>query len=271
MVLPTGEALDRPVDRPEIVGHGGAGAYFPGNSRASVQHALTLGVDRIEVDLQPAAGGELVLLHDDDVRMPDGTKRKTSGLPADRLRGLYPDLLTFDEVIALVGPDMPLMLDIKASGYESAVIAAIKKHGLAATCMVSSTYPATLRQIRNASPSIQVSLSHGHWANGTRSRRANAAIGGALRRTSPLALVQAARWCGAKTFTLQYRLATKSVVNRLHGLGFSVYVWTVDAEDRMDAALRAGVNGIISNRPDVALERLNHHFGLHPEQTPLID
>ena len=54
----------------EVIGHGGAGFYFPGNSRQSIERALEIGVDRIEFDVQRSAGDELVLVHDDRLRLP---------------------------------------------------------------------------------------------------------------------------------------------------------------------------------------------------------
>ena len=59
----------------EVVGHGGAGDFFPGNSRQSIEKALDLGVDRIEFDVQRAAGDQIVLVHDDDVKIGANRRR----------------------------------------------------------------------------------------------------------------------------------------------------------------------------------------------------
>ena len=43
---------------------------------------------------------------------------------------------------------------------------------------------------------------------------------------------------------------TAEYVERVHQFGMAVNVWTVDEPDEMRAAVAAGVDGIISNRPD---------------------
>ncbi len=41
-----------------------------------------------------------------------------------------------------------------------------------------------------------------------------------------------------------------------HRAGLRVYPWTVDDQDRTDQLIEIGVDGIISNRPDVPQSRL---------------
>jgi glycerophosphoryl diester phosphodiesterase len=42
-----------------------------------------------------------------------------------------------------------------------------------------------------------------------------------------------------------------TVVEHFHRLGIPVHVWTVDDEDEMRALLAIGVDGIVTDRPDV--------------------
>ena len=44
---------------------------------------------------------------------------------------------------------------------------------------------------------------------------------------------------------------TPAVVDHFHRLGIPVHVWTVDAEEDMRALLALGVDGIVTDRPDV--------------------
>jgi glycerophosphoryl diester phosphodiesterase len=130
--------------RVEVVGHGGAGAEHPGNSRAAIEAGLALGADRIECDVQRSRDGELVLVHDDRLTLPGGARRAVRDLTTAELRGLLPGLLTVDEVAELVAGRAPLMLDVKGPGYERALIGAIRRHGLAGESSVSSTHAAVL-------------------------------------------------------------------------------------------------------------------------------
>lgn len=51
--------------------------------------------------------------------------------------------------------------------------------------------------------------------------------------------------------TLYHPLVTRRLVELAHGLGVSLYAWTVDDPARMRHLLALGIDGITSNRPDL--------------------
>ncbi|WP_371101451.1 glycerophosphodiester phosphodiesterase [Streptomyces sp. PU_AKi4] len=54
--------------RPLVIAHRGASAYAPENTLEAVDEAAALGVDWVENDVQRTRDGELVVLHDDSLR-----------------------------------------------------------------------------------------------------------------------------------------------------------------------------------------------------------
>ncbi|MFE2280957.1 glycerophosphodiester phosphodiesterase [Streptomyces sp. NPDC059454] len=60
-------AAENPV-RPLVIAHRGASAYAPENTLAAVDEAAALGVDWVENDVQRTRDGELVVLHDDSLQ-----------------------------------------------------------------------------------------------------------------------------------------------------------------------------------------------------------
>ena len=238
----------RPV---EVIGHGGAGDFFPGNSRPAMEKALELGVDRIECDVQRAADGELVLVHDEELALPDGRRRPVRSLSAADIGALLPDLLTFDELVELIAGRAPLMIDIKRSGYEAEVIAAIRRHRLDGDSSLSCTYASTLRRLRHAFPRMRLGLSTGHWATGAPTPVGRALARWALRALVPVPLLVALRVVGATEVMLQHRVATRPLVAAVHAGGRRVNLWTVDRPAAIRRALDLGVDGVISNRPDL--------------------
>ncbi|MFD7771551.1 glycerophosphodiester phosphodiesterase [Streptomyces sp. NPDC059787] len=54
--------------RPLVIAHRGASAYAPENTLEAVDKAAALGVDWVENDVQRTRDGELVVLHDDSLR-----------------------------------------------------------------------------------------------------------------------------------------------------------------------------------------------------------
>jgi glycerophosphoryl diester phosphodiesterase len=245
-------AADRP--RIEVIGHGGAGDFFPGNSREAIEQALKIGVDRIEIDVQRSADGDLVLVHDDAFLL-HGRKTPTDEITTAQFRQLLPSLLTLDELIDLNRDNVPLLFDVKLPGYEPDLIAAIRRHRIAAAA-ASSTHPIVLWRLRRAFPDMRLGLSTGHMATGIPSRPGRFVMSGTLRLATPLPLVAAMRLCGATETMIQHRVCTPRLVRTVHAGGRLVNVWTVDRPDQMRHFIDMGVDGIISNRPDLVKEEL---------------
>lgn len=247
-----------PTDRSrlEVIGHGGAGDFFPGNSRDSIEQALKIGVDRLEVDVQRSADGDLVLVHDDTFLL-DSRKMPANEITAAQFRRLLPGLLTLDELVDLNRNRVPLLLDVKVPGYEPDLIAAIHRHRLAATVAASSTSPIVLRRLNRAFPAMRLGLSTGHWATGIPSRPGRFVASRILRIVTPIPLIAAMRLFGATETMIQHRVCTPHLVRTVHDSGRRVYVWTVDRPEQMRRFIAMGVDGIISNRPDLVKEELS--------------
>ena len=104
--------------------------------RASFDAALRCGVDMIEFDVLPEPGtGRLVLAHDPDDAASAAGRDARGGAGAPRRRA-----------------DVELDVDLKAPGYELAVLEALRDHGLVERTLVSSQYRASLALLRGAEP-----------------------------------------------------------------------------------------------------------------------
>ena len=61
------------ISKPLVIGHRGAKGHAPENTLKSIQKAIELGVDGIEIDVFRCASGELVVFHDKSVeKLTDG-------------------------------------------------------------------------------------------------------------------------------------------------------------------------------------------------------
>jgi glycerophosphoryl diester phosphodiesterase len=239
----------------EVIGHGGAGDFFPGNTRASIEQALKIGVDRIEIDIQQSADGDLVLVHDKELLF-NGQKTRVRYISTEQLRRVLPGLLTFDEMVDLNRDRVPLLLDVKLPGYEREIVAAIRRHNLAGSVAASSTYGNALKKIGQSVPGMRLGLSTGHMATGIHNRAIRAVVVRALRVATPPTLVLAMGHFGATETMIQHRVCTPRLVDAVHRSGRRVYVWTVDRPEQMRRFIAMAVDGIISNRPDLVKEAL---------------
>jgi glycerophosphoryl diester phosphodiesterase len=169
---------------------------------------------------------------------------------------MLPGLLTFDELVDLNRDNIPLLLDVKLPGYEPDLIAAIRRHRLANTASASSTHAIVLWRLKRAFPNMRLGLSTGHMATGIPSRPGRFVMSRTLRLVTPLPLIAAMRVCGATETMIQHRICTPRLVRAVHDSGRRVNVWTVDRPEQMRRFIEMGVDGIISNRPDLVKDEL---------------
>jgi len=70
---------------------------------------------------------------------------------------------------------------------------------------------------------------------------------------------RAIKAAGGQYWAPHYRYVTPELVQEAHYLGIQVFVWTPDSQDDMQNLIRMGVDGIITNRPDLLQSVLSTH------------
>lgn len=224
------------------VGHKGADLLAPGNTTAAFEAAARTGVDMIEFDVlsaRPDGTGELRLAHDyDDLRA-------------------RPDALTLEEGLEhLAGSGyagIELDVDLKLTGYEERVLEALGRHGLLDRSLVCSTERASLRTLRAAAPGLRLGLSvpklRSDPTTSARTRHAALLAAAVARRVLPHLAARRIRAGEMDAVMVHWRLMSPGLLRAVRRAGGEVYVWTVDDRDRVQALVRLGVDGIITNDP----------------------
>jgi len=227
--------------RPLRVGHKGAHHIAPGNTEASFEAALAAGVDMIEFDVLPRrldGTGGLVLAHD----YLDASHRRP---------------LTLEEGLAhLAEPrygDLRLDVDLKLPGYETEVVEALHRHGLAERALISTMEPSSIDLLREIAPEITVGRSFPRVRRDPTSHP--------LKRWPAYGLVAWYRWrlpaIAARdvrrgridALMCHWAFVTQRLVDAVTGAGGELYVWTVDDARRIARLEAMGVTGVISNDP----------------------
>ena len=240
------------------IGHKGAAALAPENTLRSIERALEVGVDMVEVDVVSLADGTLVLAHSDDLlEISHGAASgRVTGETLAELREVAPDLPTLDEALAFLAPrDTAVQLDVKQPGYERPLVEAVQRHGLVDRTLVSSCYAETLRRVGGLDQGIRRGLTYPFDRRGVSSRRMlRPAVAGALsvmRAALPRRIGGLLGRADASVATLHYGVISAGVVRRCHELGAQVLAWTVD-DPRLVARLASlGVDGIVADDPQV--------------------
>jgi glycerophosphoryl diester phosphodiesterase len=230
--------LDRRGERPLVIGHRGAAAVAPENTRAALQAAVASGADAVEFDISPG----LVLGH-----APDE-------LPHDSL--------SLDEAFEELTPhELGLHLDVKLPGYETEVVAAVRRHGLEARTYFSTAYVQSARRLAALAPDLRVAIGYPRDRYGVSTavrwpdtaKRAGAA---ALRQAMPIRVPILLRQARATVLSLHHTLCSRAAVNASHRAGAPVLAWTVNDPAAVRRMRAAGVDGIVSDDPEMALATL---------------
>ncbi|MFS2293758.1 MAG: glycerophosphodiester phosphodiesterase [Actinomadura sp.] len=241
------------------VAHRGASAYAPENTLAALRLARAQHADMFEIDVQQTKDRKLVLMHDTTLarttnveevypnrapwRVSDFTLAEIKRLDAGSWFGIRyrgERVPTLDEVLkAMDGQGLGMLLEVKSPalypGIEMRIAAALKRapswlrpDPKERRLVVQSFDWDSVRRFRNAMPKVPVGL-----------------IGKAKVQDLP----------GLASFADQinptFTDLDPSYVNRVHAARMDVLTWTLDDAGDMRKAAELGVDGIITNRPDV--------------------
>ena len=272
----------------DIQGHRGARALFPENTLEGFRAAAALGVRAFELDVGMTADGMVVVAHDPALN-PDLT-RDASGSwltergptihslryaalrtydvgrlrPGSRTAMLFPEQMPSDgaripalaDVLAAL-PEARFTVEVKtdpahpdwtapAHVLADATLAVIDAAGATARVMLEAFDWRVQRHIRTTRPDIRLA-----WLTRPETIRNSVLwLDGSVPTGSVSAAVAAE---GGPVWAPDYTSLTEAAVRDAHALGLTVLPWTVNQPADMRRLLDWGVDGLISDRPDLAL------------------
>ena len=242
---PSLERWRRP-DRPLVIAHRGASARATENTVEAVELARAEGADAVEIDVQLARCGSIVVFHDADLDRLAGVAGTVARRSLAELRQLPlvggGRIATLDEILEAAG-DLAVNVEVKSdnpmtSGPLSRAVAAhLTAHPRRSDVLISSFDPAVLARLRRALPDVPRAFLFHH------------------RQRLPLRSGLPAIWL-ADAVHPEHVLVTGSTLRRWRGRGKLVNPWTVDDPGRLRILARLGVDGVFTNDPAGALAAL---------------
>ena len=221
------------------------------NSLAAFRRAVEEGYTHLETDVHATADGVLVVHHDATLRRVAGHPGVLRTMPwADlagvRLRGREP-LPRLEEVLEAL-PDTRFNVDLKAPGTVAPMLRLLERDDVAERVAVASMEERRLDAVRARFGDRVVTGIASRSALRLRARAVSPAV---LRR--PLGRALPVRGDLAQ---LPVRLGALTVIDTAmldaaHDLGVEVHVWTVDRTSEMHRLLDLGVDGLMTDRPDL--------------------
>lgn len=259
---------------PLVFAHRGSSAVLPEHTLAAYEYALNEGADGLECDVRLTRDGHLVCVHDRRLdRTSTGRGRVSahtlaqleeldfgswhagssddtpSDVPADPNRTR---LLTLDRLLRAVreaGRPVELLIETKhptryGGDVERRLVDLLHEHYLAdprpdepVRITVMSFSPLAVRRMRELAPRLPTVLLFEMLPRGVRLGR----------------LPFGARIAGPSVSLVRAR---PRLIPALRAAGNQIYVWTVNEPDDLGLVLDHGVDGIITDRPALVLERL---------------
>ena len=259
---PVRPALDHA--QPLLFAHRGGSALAPENTLPAFLNGVRLGADALELDIRLTADDQVVVFHDETLERTTNGSGKVRDHTLAELKQLdagyhftsddgttYPfrdqgvTISTLAEVYAAF-PAHLINIDIKDPLPEAAehLAEVIEQAGATDRSIVGSFHSDILSQFRNLAPDVATAASEGE----TRAFYLLNLVGlGRLHR--PLGDVYQ-----IPTSAGSAQLATPRFISNAHRLNQAVHYWTIDDPDEMQRLLDMGADGIITDRPDLALE-----------------
>jgi glycerophosphoryl diester phosphodiesterase len=257
------EILPSPIlIRPLVYAHRGGAVSRPENTLAAFQHGLALGADGLELDVQLSRDGVVVVHHDATLERTTNGRGLLSALTADELAAVdaghqfcptgssgYPyrgrgfGIPTLRQV--LERHRVPLIIELKCPDPVLArkTIDEVRLAGAEDRVALGSFFYRVLRAARAYDPRVST---------------------GAAQEETRWALYRSwMRWPLGHTAYREFQVPERSgrttiitpqFIDHAHKAGLPVKVWTVDDRADIDRLLEWGVDAIITDRPDVAVE-----------------
>lgn len=229
---------------PLVIAHRGAAAEAPENTIEAFDLSVLLGADALELDVQQAGDGTLVVIHDstvDRTTEADGPVAGFSGAELDRL-----GVPALEEVLQRYA-GLEITVDVKASSATAEVVALIER---------LERTPRSILYVEDGTSLVAFATYGGRRATSSRqaawlAAELTDAAGAAAELPEGFPEVIHAPLDGPDG-----PIVTAELVAAAQRVNRTVQVWTIDDPGRMRQLCHWGVDGIITNDVRRAVELL---------------
>ena len=226
------------MNKPLVIGHRGAMGHETENTVASIEKAIELGVDMIEIDVFKIKSGETVVFHDEDVERLTDSIGKIEDYNFEDLQKLTlignHKIPTLQEVLNVIDKKVQLNIELKGSNTADRVNFImnyyIKEKGWSIdNFLISSFKWDELKTMRKLNSKVPIAI----------------LVGG-----DPLQALDIAKELGAVAINPSYKDLTLENTHEIKNAGYKIYPWTVNKPEDIKKLAQLGVDGIITNFPE---------------------
>jgi len=232
-----------------VLAHRGLALDAPENSLLAFAHALALGVTHLETDVHASADGVAVIAHDPDLSRVAGLSRRVGDLTAADLAAI--DLGNGQHIPTLAEaldafPAARFSIDVKSAEAVTPAVQAIRAARAENRVLLTSFSERRRRAAVAQLSGVATSASGPRFA---------AALLASVVRSGPLvrAALRGLNAVQIPARAIGLDTVTPSRIRAFHAAGVEVHVWTINEEPEMRRLLALGVDGIVTDRADIAV------------------
>ena len=239
----------------KVFAHRGASGYAPENTIVAIKKAIEMKADGIEIDIQLTKDGKIVVMHDWKVDRTTTGRGYVYELDYDYIKTLdagqwfTKDFIgeavpTLEEVLDILPKDMMLNIEIKDTArhhtnIEEKMLEVLKKYpDKFENIIVSSFHHDKIKKLQVLESKLKLAL---------------------LTDSEFIEIEKYLSSNGLSSYSYhpEINLISKEDVEKLHDRGVKIFVWTVNKEEDLNYLVKLGVDGIITNYPDIMKELLS--------------
>jgi len=225
-----------------ITGHRGAASIEAENTISGIAKALQIeGIHRIEIDVQQTKDGIVVLMHDPTLDRTTTGRGKVSDYTYEELQafdvilrdGTKEKIPSLKDAFKLFDGDVEFLIEVKEKypDIEKKIVELIEKYDAKEWCIVQSFKDNIIKEVHAISPEIRL---HKLLFLGT--------------------FYNFDRFDFVEEYSLFHKLLSKRIISKIHARGKKVNVWTVNQEADIRKQIKRGVDGIISDVPELVIK-----------------
>lgn len=229
--------------------HRGLAVAAPENTLLAFANALAAGASHVETDVQSSRDGIAVICHDADLSRVAARAERVGELSFAELAAI--DLGDGQHIVSLADalaafPGARFNIDVKDAAAVGPTAAAVLAAGATQRVLITSFSERRRRATTRLLPGVASSASAPRFTLALLAAKVGLSpvVRWALRGVTAVQVPQSAG---------PIRVTTPRVIHAMHRAGVEVHVWTVNEEKDMSALLDLGVDGLVTDRADLAV------------------
>lgn len=240
----------------KIIGHRGFSSKAPENTLSSLSEAILIGCDYFELDIQSSRDGKAFVLHDDTLDRTSSNftgginryysyelKKALVGFP-DKFGDVYKNekLPTLKDALLLGKGKIKICIEIKSVGIEASVSQLIHELKMEKDIIIFSFIPEVLLKINSLSPTLRLLF---------------------LTETFTQKDIDTAIRINAIGLGISSTIGVhEDHLNILHQKNLELWMWTINDPKQLQLAVDIGIDGIITDYPNLAKQLKNRKVHL---------